>query len=161
MDITGKWKIKEFRILSPDGMQTFTPQTLPDSEDFEDFAKMIPMLIEFTPDGKLNTLVPVWGDMIEEARNAGLAVREAGFAVTDSTDWKESDGKFYYNTNIEGEFLGDVVDPFSEIKVTEDGCLLYSFDMLLMESGCVLIIDPQRETLNSFSFLIDILLHVN
>ncbi|MCI5682191.1 MAG: hypothetical protein SOZ93_04850 [Eubacteriales bacterium] len=133
MDITGKWKIKEFRILSPDGMQTFTPQTLPDSEDFEDFAKMIPMLIEFTPDGKLNTLVPVWGDMIEEARNAGLAVREAGFAVTDSTDWKESDGKFYYNTNIEGEFLGDVVDPFSEIKVTEDGCLLYSFDMLLME----------------------------
>ena len=133
MDITGKWKIKEFRIHSPDGMQTFTPQTLPDSEDFEDFAKMIPMLIEFTPDGKLNTLVPVWGDMIEEARNAGLAVREAGFAVTDSTDWKESDGKFYYNTNIEGEFLGDVVDPFSEIKVTEDGCLLYSFDMLLME----------------------------
>lgn len=133
MDITGKWKIKEFRILSPDGMQTFTPQTLPDSEDFEDFAKMIPMLIEFTPDGKLNTLVPVWGDMIEEARNAGLAVCEAGFAVTDSTDWKESDGKFYYNTNIEGEFLGDVVDPFSEIKVTEDGCLLYSFDMLLME----------------------------
>ena len=133
MDITGKWKIKEFRILSPDGMQTFTPQTLPDSEDFEDFAKMIPMLIEFTPGGKLNTLVPVWGDMIEEARNAGLAVREAGFAVTDSTDWKESDGKFYYNTNIEGEFLGDVVDPFSEIKVTEDGCLLYSFDMLLME----------------------------
>ena len=133
MDITGRWKIKEFRILSPDGMQTFTPQTLPDSEDFEDFAKMIPMLIEFTPDGKLNTLVPVWGDMIEEARNAGLAVREAGFAVTDSTDWKESDGKFYYNTNIEGEFLGDVVDPFSEIKVTEDGCLLYSFDMLLME----------------------------
>ena len=133
MDITGKWKIKEFRILSPDGMQTFTPQTLPDSEDFEDFAKMIPMLIEFTPDGKLNTLVPVWGDMIEEARNAGLAVHEAGFAVTDSTDWKESDGKFYYNTNIEGEFLGDVVDPFSEIKVTEDGCLLYSFDMLLME----------------------------
>ena len=132
MDITGKWKIKEFRILSPDGMQTFTPQTLPDSEDFEDFAKMVPMLIEFTPDGKLNTLVPV-GDMIEEARNAGLAVREAGFAVTDSTDWKESDGKFYYNTNIEGEFLGDVVDPFSEIKVTEDGCLLYSFDMLLME----------------------------
>lgn len=133
MDITGKWKIKEFRILSPDGMQTFTPQTLPDSEDFEDFAKMIPMLIEFTPDGKLNTLVPVWGDMIEEARNAGLAVREAGFAVTDSTDWKESDGKFYYNINIEGEFLGDVVDPFSEIKVTEDGCMLYSFDMLLME----------------------------
>ena len=133
MDITGKWKIKEFRILSPDGMQTFTPQTLPDSEDFEDLAKMIPMLIEFTPDGKLNTLVPVWEDMIEEARNAGLAVREAGFAVTDSTDWKESDGKFYYNTNIEGEFLGDVVDPFSEIKVTEDGCLLYSFDMLLME----------------------------
>ena len=133
MDMTGKWKIKEFRILSPDGMQTFTPQTLPDSEDFEDFAKMIPMLIEFTPDGKLNTLVPVWGDMIEEARNAGLTVREAGFAVTDSTDWKESDGKFYYNTNIEGEFLGDVVDPFSEIKVTEDGCLLYSFDMLLME----------------------------
>ena len=74
---------------------------------------------------------------MKEELNSNLAKKkelvEKAEALTDSTDWKESDGKFYYNTNIEGEFLGDVVDPFSEIKVTEDGCLLYSFDMLLME----------------------------
>lgn len=35
MDIIGKWKVKEFHIPTPDGMQVFTPETLPDEEEYE------------------------------------------------------------------------------------------------------------------------------
>lgn len=38
-----------------------------------------------------------------------------------------------YDTNIEGEVLGEKVDPFSEIPVSEDGCLTYSFGMMTLE----------------------------
>ena len=43
------------------------------------------------------------------------------------------DGKFYYDTGIQGETLGEPVDPFAEISVTEDGCLLYELGMILLE----------------------------
>ena len=31
------------------------------------------------------------------------------------------------------KFLGEKVDPFAEITVTEDGCLLYNYEMVLLE----------------------------
>ena len=60
-------------------------------------------------------------------------VREDGYAAVESTTWKEADGKFYYDTGIQGETLGEPVDPFAEISVTEDGCLLYELGMILLE----------------------------
>ena len=47
--------------------------------------------------------------------------------------WKEENGKLYYDTKIEGEVLGEKVDSFAEIPVTEDGCLLYGLGMILLE----------------------------
>ena len=46
---------------------------------------------------------------------------------------QEKDGKFFYDSKIEGEVLGEAVDPFMEIKVLPDGCLLYSMDVLVLE----------------------------
>lgn len=61
------------------------------------------------------------------------AVREDGYAVVDSTTWKEEDGRFYYDTGITGEVMGEPTDPFMAIDVTEDGCLLYQMGMILLE----------------------------
>ena len=61
------------------------------------------------------------------------AVREDGYAVVDSTTWKEVDGRFYYDTGITGEVMGEPTDPFMAIDVTEDGCLLYQMGMILLE----------------------------
>lgn len=61
------------------------------------------------------------------------AVREDGYAVVDSTTWKEEDGRFYYDTGITGEVMGEPTDPFMAIDVTEDGCLLYQMGMILPE----------------------------
>lgn len=61
------------------------------------------------------------------------ADREDGYAVVDSTTWKEEDGRFYYDTGITGEVMGEPTDPFMAIDVTEDGCLLYQMGMILLE----------------------------
>lgn len=132
MDIIGKWKVKEFHIPTPDGMQVFTPETLPDEEEYEDFAQMVRTFFEFTPDGRLDTLMPVPEEMVEQAKNEGMEIRES-FAVMKSAAWKEQDGKFFYDSEIEGEVFGETVDPFMEIKVLPDGCLLYNMDVLVLE----------------------------
>ena len=132
MNLIGKWKIKEFRIPTLDGVQVFTPDTLPESEEYMDYAQMARTLTEFTPDGRMDTLVPVPEELLEQVQNEGMEIRD-GFAVIKSSAWKEQDGKFFFDSEIEGEILGETVDPFMEIKVLPDGCLLYNMDVLVLE----------------------------
>lgn len=93
---------------------------------------MVRTFFEFTPDGRLDTLMPVPEEMVEQAKNEGMEIRE-GFAVIKSAAWKEQDGKFFFDSEIEGEILGEAVDSFMEIKVLPDGCLLYNMDVLVLE----------------------------
>ena len=133
MDIRGIWKVKEVRVPTPDGEKVFTPDNPPTDERFEGSAEMMQYRTEFAEDGVLNTLMFVPEDMREEAAKHGAVVREDGYAPIESTTWKEADGKFYYDTGIQGEVLGEPVDSFSEIPVTEDGCLLYGLGMIVLE----------------------------
>lgn len=133
MNIVGKWKIKELHIPTLEGTKVFTPETLPDTEEYEDYAKTASMIFEFTPDGKLLDLMKVPEEMLEAVKEEGMEILDDGYCILNSAAWKEKDGKFFMYTGIEGEFLGEAVDSFAEIKVTEDGCLLHNFDTLLLE----------------------------
>lgn len=135
MDICGIWKVKEVRVPTPDGEKVFTPDKPPTDERFEGSAELMRYRTEFTEDGTLNTLMFVPEEMREEAAKHGAVVREDGYAAIESTVWKEENGKFYYDTKIEGEVLGEKVDSFAEIPVTEDGCLLYGLGMILLEKA--------------------------
>ena len=132
MDIIGKWKIKEFHIPTPDGVRIFTPDTLPEDETYADYAQMARTVTEFTPDGRLDTLMPVPPEMTAQAQREGMKIRD-GFAVIRSAAWKTQDGRFFYDSGIAGEMLGETVDPFMEIKVLPDGCLCYDMDVLVLE----------------------------
>ena len=133
MDICGIWKIKEISVPTPEGVKTYSRDNMPEGEMYEDFKQMIDSLTEFVADGTLNTLFPVPEEMKEKAANLGAVVRDDGYAVVESTTWKEQDGRFYYDTKIEGEVLGEKVDSFTEIPVTADGCLRYGLGMILLE----------------------------
>ena len=121
MDVRGVWKVKEVHVPTPDGEKVFTPDNPPEDERFEGAVEMMQYRTEFAEDGVLNTLMFVPEEMREEAAKHGAVVREDGYAPIESTTWKEADGKFYYDTKIEGEVLGEKVDSFAEIPVTEDG----------------------------------------
>lgn len=133
MDICGIWKVKEVRVPTPDGEKVFTPDNPPEDERFEGSAELMQYRTEFAEDGMLNTLMFVPEEMREEAAKHGAVVREDGYAAIESTTWKEENGKLYYDTKIEGEVLGEKVDSFAEIPVTEDSCLLYGLGMILLE----------------------------
>ena len=133
MDICGIWKVKEVRVPTPDVEKVFTPDNPPEDERFEGSAELMQYRTEFAEDGMLNTLMFVPEEMREEAAKHGAVVREDGYAAIESTTWKEENGKLYYDTKIEGEVLGEKVDSFAEIPVTEDGCLLYGLGMILLE----------------------------
>ncbi len=133
MDIRGIWKVREVHVPTPEGEMVFTPDNPPTDERFEGSAELMQYRTEFAEDGVLNTLMFVPEEMREEAAKHGAVVREDGYAAVESTAWKEENGKFYYDTKIEGEVLGEKVDSFAEIPVTEDGYLLYSFGMIILE----------------------------
>lgn len=69
----------------------------------------------------------------KEAKKQGADIRENGYAVLESTVWKEEDGKFYYDTGIQGEVLGEKVDSFAEISLLPDDCLLYNLGTMILE----------------------------
>ena len=133
MDICGIWKVKEVRVPTPDGEKVFTPDNPPEDERFEGSAELMQYRTEFAEDGMLNTLMFVPEEMREESAKHGAVVREDGYAAIESTTCKEVNGKLYYDTKIEGEVLGEKVDSFAELPVTEDGCLLYGLGMILLE----------------------------
>ena len=133
MDVRGVWKVKEVHVPTPDGEKVFTPDNPPEDERFEGAVDMMQYRTEFAEDGVLNTLMFVPEEMREEAAKHGAVVREDGYAAVESTVWKEENGKIYYDTEIEGEVLGEKVDSFAEIPVTEDGCLQYGLGMIILE----------------------------
>ena len=133
MDVRGVWKVKEVHVPTPDGEKVFTPDNPPEDERFEGAVEMMQYRTEFAEDGVLNTLMFVPEEMREEAAKQGAVVREDGYAAVESTVWKEENGKIYYDTEIEGEVLGEKVDSFAEIPVTEDGCLQYGLGMIILE----------------------------
>lgn len=133
MDIRGIWKVKEVHVPTPDGEKVFTPDNPPEDEMFEEMAAMMQWRTEFADDGALNTLMFVPDEMKAEAAKHGVDVRDDGYAVIDSTEWEERDGKFFYNTKIEGEVFGEKVDPFIEIPVIDGDCLEYSHGMIILE----------------------------
>lgn len=67
MDIRGIWKVKELRIPTPEGEKVFTPDNLPDNDQFEEFAKLIQLRTEFAEDGILNTLMFIPEEIKAEA----------------------------------------------------------------------------------------------
>lgn len=81
----------------------------------------------------MNTLMRVPEDKLELAKAQGAVIDEDGFAAVEQTTWKEKGGKFFYDTKVKGEVLGQEVDPFAEIPVTEDGCLVIAYGTMILE----------------------------
>ena len=114
-------------------MVSYTPENLPEGDHADEIIMMLMSRTEFTEDGFMNTLMRVPEDKIELAKSQGAVIDEDGFAAIEQTTWKEKDGKFYYDTKVEGEVLGETVDPFAEIPVDENGCLTIAYGTMILE----------------------------
>ena len=120
MNIIGKWKVRELLFPADDGTVSYTPDNLPEGDYADEIIMMLTNRIEFTEDGLMNTLMRVPEDKLELAKSQG--------AVID-----EENGKFFYDTKVEGEVMGETVDPFAEIPVDENGCLTIAYGTMILE----------------------------
>lgn len=133
MNITGKWKVKKIGVLQPDfSLKMYTPQELETLEDGDEYLKMAKVIIEFLPDGTMNTLLPVPEELVNQCLEDGMKIVD-GVAIIDSTTWKEKNGEYFYDTKIEGEIFGEKVSSFEKLEI-EDDCILYS-QMLLEKNN--------------------------
>ena len=132
MNIIGKWKVKKIGVFQPDfSTKMCTPQEIEALEDFEDaeeYLSMASAIVEFLPDGTMNTLFPVPEEFVNQLLEEGKKIVD-GFAIMDSTTWKEENGEYSYDTKIEGEIFGEKVSSFQKLEI-EDDCILVS-QMLL------------------------------
>ncbi|MDD6848517.1 MAG: hypothetical protein PUD53_07120 [Oscillospiraceae bacterium] len=133
MNITGKWKVKKIGVLQPDfSLKMYTPQELETLEDAEEYIKIAGSIIEFLPDGTMNTLLPVPKELESQLIAEGKKIVD-GFGIMDTTTWKEENGEYFYDTKIEGEIFGEKVSSFEKLEI-EDDCILYS-QMLLEKNN--------------------------
>ena len=123
---------KKIGVFQPDfSMKMLTPQEIEALEDFEDaeeYLNMASAIVEFLPDGTMNTLFPVTKELEEQLIAEGKEIVD-GFGIMDTTTWKKENEEYFYDTKIEGEIFDEKVSSFEKLEI-EDDCILYS-QMLL------------------------------
>lgn len=106
-----------------------------DEEEVKDTMKPFGAVVEFTPDHKVLTWMPlpegVSEEEIKEAVKAGeiLAAKDGMFAA-EAKEWKSLDGKYYYNTGEHRESFGETLSSWDEIKTDENGFVEYGSGMM-------------------------------
>lgn len=139
MNIIGKWRTQKIGITEPGvlDIRLATPEEIAANENMdeemrEDYMREAARVLEFLPDGTLRTLLPIPEEMLEAAKGEGVEIVD-GYGVIDSTVWKEVDGKILADLKIEGEALGETVDPFYPVEVVDDDHILYNMGLVLLE----------------------------
>lgn len=139
MNIIGKWNVVKIAVLDEDfNLKMVTADELnamPENPEMEEYKTLTSAVIEFTPDNKVLTLVPIPADQLEEAKKEGIAITDDGYCVMDQTDWKEENGKYFYNTGNQGTVLEEEIDPYMPLEVDEEGCMLFSGGLMLLKKA--------------------------
>lgn len=127
MNLVGIWKVKEALAFDEDGGKWLPVQECMDREDMDDEAKsFLSARFVFEPDGlfKIVMAIPdgVPQEKIDQAAAAGeIRLFDSRSMIVEGHPWKEENGKYYYDSGIQGEVLGEPVSPWMEIQETEDG----------------------------------------
>lgn len=135
MNPVGKWKVKE--VISFNENFEMVWKTIDDlaasaSEDDDNSVSVYQNSITvFNDNGTVETIMPIpEGATAEELED--VEIRD-GMAVIDTKQWKNEDGKNLYNSEIQGEVLGEEVSPWIEIKEVGDMIELESIRLARIE----------------------------
>ena len=81
MDICGLWKVREMHLVTPDGEKVFTTDSQVDNDMYAEIVQMCKYIMEFAPDGTLNTLLFVPEEVREEAKKQGAVYARSSIIV--------------------------------------------------------------------------------
>ena len=131
MEFIGKWKIKKFVCVTPDGMDMLSPDELPESEEYNEYRIMCRSVFDFNEDGTIYQLLTSEDfallDTGEELR------LHDGMAIIEEHPWKKEGETYFYHTGMEGDVGGEEIDPYEALEPDEEGCLPMMGGMLIIE----------------------------
>ncbi|MCI5578827.1 MAG: hypothetical protein MR364_04905 [Oscillospiraceae bacterium] len=135
MNPVGKWKVKEVISFNENFemvWKTIDELAASASEDDDNSVSVYQNSITvFNDNGTVETIMPIpEGATAEELED--VEIRD-GMAVIDTKQWKNEDGKNLYNSEIQGEVLGEEVSPWIEIKEVGDMIELESIRLARIE----------------------------
>ena len=127
MNLVGIWKVKEVFSLNEDEGKWLSFQECMDNEEMDDETKsFLSARFVFEPDGLFKVVMAIPEGVPQEEVDRAAAAGEVRLfdsrsMIVEEHPWKEEDGKYYYDSGIQGEVLGEPVSPWMEIQETEDG----------------------------------------
>ncbi len=133
MSLVGRWKIVEAIRFNENFEHEWVPvETILADEDIDPQDKsMYSSFMDFTEDGRVLNLAPlpdgVSQEEIDEAVKAGQIELYDGYMKLTEYNWKTENGKYYLDTNIQGEVLGEEVSPWIEIPVIDGKIEIMTF----------------------------------
>ena len=135
MNPVGKWKVKEVISFNENFemvWKTIDELAASASEDDDNSVSVYQNSITvFNDNGTVETIMPIpEGATAEELEDVEIS---DGMAVIDTKQWKNEDGKNLYNSEIQGEVLGEEVSPWIEIKEVGDMIELESIRLARIE----------------------------
>ena len=127
MNLVGIWKVKEVFSLNEDEGKWLSFQECMDNEEMDDETKsFLSARFVFEPDGLFKVVMAIPEGVPQEEVDRAAAAGEVRLfdsrsMIVEEHPWKEENGKYYYDSGIQGEVLGEPVSPWMEIQETEDG----------------------------------------
>ena len=127
MNLVGIWKVKEVFSLNEDEGKWLSFQECMDNEEMDDETKsFLSARFVFEPDGLFKVVMAIPEGVPQEEVDRAAAAGEVRLfdsrsMIVEEHPWKEEDGKYYYDSGIQGEVLGEPVSSWMEIQETEDG----------------------------------------
>ena len=125
MDLVGRWKVVEAIHFNEKFEPEWAPieEILADEELEPEDKIMYSSFMDFTEDGRVLNLSPIPEDLSQEeldevVENCEYELYEGYIKLTEYR-WKTENGKYYLDTNIQGEVLGEEVSPWEEISVVD------------------------------------------
>ena len=127
MNLVGIWKVKEVFSLNEDEGKWLSFQECMDNEEMDDETKsFLSARFVFEPDGLFKVVMAIPEGVPQEEVDRAAAAGEVRLfdsrsMIVEEHPWKEEDEKYYYDSGIQGEVLGEPVSSWMEIQETEDG----------------------------------------
>lgn len=130
MELIGKWRVAKMLYMDP---ETFTkkwetPEDLILAGKVDDeYSMLLISEYDFCADGTVNVAMPIPDEISKEEIDAAVSGGEIclygdNMLLLETKSWKEENGRYYYDTGIEGSVGEETVSPWIEI-VEEDGMI--------------------------------------
>ena len=125
MSLVGRWKIVEAIHYNEKFEPEWAPieEILADEELEPEDKIMYSSFMDFTEDGRVLNLAPIPEELsqedIDEAVKSGEMELYDGYIKLSEYRWKAEDGKYYFDTHIKGEVLGEEVSSWAELKIVD------------------------------------------